>query len=154
VIFQKYSSTLHEAKTLAWLISSSAQFYWPEEILVSQLKKTSCFVAEEAGAVAAVASFQKLNETVWELQLIAVKPESRGRGLAERLFRWALQELCVLNESHLTAEIWLEVHEQNQAALALYRRMGFQQMGQRPRYYRDGGAAFSMTLKPGALISS
>lgn len=132
----------------------SPQFYWPEDILLSQLSATSSFVAQDQDqGVVAVLCFQNLSENLWELQLIAVKPECRGRGLAEKLFRGALQELRVLNESHLTAEIWLEVHEQNLGALALYRRLGFISLGQRPRYYRDGAAAILMALKPGVLIS-
>ncbi len=46
------------------------------------------------------------------------------------------------------AKIWLEVHEANGAALAFYKAYGFQQVGRRPRYYRDQGAALLLEYKP------
>lgn len=37
-------------------------------------------------------------------------------------------------------EIWIEVHENNHPARSLYEKLGFLQVGKRPRYYSDGGA--------------
>lgn len=101
-----------------------------------------------------VISFQKLQPDLWELQLVAIHPSWRGKALGAQLVRKALQELCVLNDNRLVAEVWLEVHEGNLAAQALYRRLGFLDVGRRSRYYRDGGAAVLMAAKPGSLISS
>jgi ribosomal-protein-alanine N-acetyltransferase len=44
-------------------------------------------------------------------------------------------------------EIWLEVHEGNDAARKLYEKQGFVAEGRRPRYYRDGGSAILYTLR-------
>jgi ribosomal-protein-alanine N-acetyltransferase len=38
-------------------------------------------------------------------------------------------------------ELWLEVHEANQAARQLYQKLGFKETGKRKRYYKDGGTA-------------
>jgi ribosomal-protein-alanine N-acetyltransferase len=42
--------------------------------------------------------------------------------------------------------VWLEVHAQNLAAQTLYNSLGFQQVGRRPKYYRDGGDAVLYTM--------
>lgn len=42
--------------------------------------------------------------------------------------------------------IWLEVHEANHAAQALYERMGFREVGRRPKYYADGATAILFSL--------
>ncbi len=42
--------------------------------------------------------------------------------------------------------IWLEVHEANQPARQLYQKLGFLDVGRRPSYYSDGGAAILYNL--------
>ena len=45
-------------------------------------------------------------------------------------------------------EFWLDVHEDNVRALGVYKKLGFVASGCREKYYKDGGAAVLMTLKP------
>ena len=45
----------------------------------------------------------------------------------------------------------LEVRADNGGALALYARLGFDEVGRRRRYYPDGGDAVLMTRPPGPL---
>lgn len=45
----------------------------------------------------------------------------------------------------------LEVRAGNAAAVALYRRLGFEEVGRRRRYYADGSDALLMTRPPGPL---
>ena len=40
-------------------------------------------------------------------------------------------------------------HAANEPALKLYEGLGFNQVGRRPKYYRDGGDAVLLTLDPG-----
>ena len=44
------------------------------------------------------------------------------------------------------ATMFLEVSEANAPARALYRRLGFAEVGRRPRYYDDGGDALVLRL--------
>ncbi len=64
---------------------------------------------------------------------LAVDPQYRGLGVASRLLETSLQAAMQRNASQAT----LEVRAGNQAALALYRRFGFEVVGRRPRYYKD-----------------
>jgi ribosomal-protein-alanine N-acetyltransferase len=56
---------------------------------------------------------------------------------------------AVLRELHAqrAEKLFLEVDETNQPAIALYRRFGFREVGQRPRYYQSAGGR-----KSGALV--
>ena len=64
-----------------------------------------------------------------EILNVAVDPAYRGRGTGRSLVERELQ---------MGAAAWfLEVRESNAAALALYRRAGFQEAGKRAAYYSD-----------------
>jgi tRNA threonylcarbamoyladenosine biosynthesis protein TsaB len=68
-----------------------------------------------------------------ELEIIAVDPRVQRRGLARKLF----EELVYKLGGAGVTEVVLEVRASNQAALALYRVLGFAETGRRPRYYAD-----------------
>lgn len=68
-----------------------------------------------------------------ELETIAVGAEFQRRGVARKLFALLAYELRAAQ----IAEVLLEVRASNQAALALYRRLGFVETGCRPRYYQS-----------------
>jgi len=74
---------------------------------------------------------------------VATAPESRRRGIGRALMEQASahgrQRACRL--------VTLEVRRTNGPAQALYRAMGFRQVGVRPRYYAEEGEdAIIMTL--------
>ena len=69
-----------------------------------------------------------------ELLLIAVHPGQRGNGMGRALINTA----CLDAARRSASEIFLEVRENNQAALALYRQAGFLEVGRRPNYYAGG----------------
>lgn len=73
---------------------------------------------------------------------LAVQPESRRLGIGRVLVHAALQEAwsADLDVAHL------EVNASNDAAIALYESVGFEAVGIRRRYYRDGEDAVLMTL--------
>jgi ribosomal-protein-alanine N-acetyltransferase len=69
-----------------------------------------------------------------ELQRIAVDPAYRRRGLAS--------DLLAAVEARAAADgatrLLLEVREDNATAAAFYEAQGFEEVGRRPGYYRDG----------------
>jgi ribosomal-protein-alanine N-acetyltransferase len=72
-----------------------------------------------------------------ELLRVAVDPSQRGRGVGRQL----LERGAHLLRAAGCSALFLEVHERNAPALALYRATGWQPAGRRPAYYPDGAAA-------------
>lgn len=72
-----------------------------------------------------------------EILTVAVRPASRRGGLGRRLLDRALESAA--NQGVM--RLFLEVADDNIAAIALYRAAGFTQIAVRHRYYRlaDGG---------------
>lgn len=62
---------------------------------------------------------------------LTVRPESQRCGIGARLMRHFMQ----LARRHEADIILLEVRPSNGAALALYRKLGFNEIGVRPDYY-------------------
>lgn len=80
-----------------------------------------------------------------EILTIAVAPRRRGAGVAARLMKANMNRVIVAG-----AKTWfLEVEAENTAALALYRKFGFEQVGERKAYYRteSGGNARALILR-------
>lgn len=71
---------------------------------------------------------------------IAVAPNRQGQGVARRL----LTELLAVVAGHGARAATLEVRADNNAALHLYRRFGFEEAGRRPGYYSDGADGIIM----------
>jgi ribosomal-protein-alanine N-acetyltransferase len=78
-----------------------------------------------------------------EILTIAVARSHRREGLGWQLMHAVLREL----HGARAEALFLEVDETNESAIALYRRLGFHQVGKRPRYYQSAGEA-----KSGALV--
>jgi ribosomal-protein-alanine N-acetyltransferase len=64
---------------------------------------------------------------------IAVLPEFRGKKLGEKLFRYTMQKLIMMDVSRLS----LEVRESNIVAQKMYRKFGLVPGGIRKNYYVD-----------------
>jgi [ribosomal protein S18]-alanine N-acetyltransferase len=84
---------------------------------------------------ARVAAFCACWVIVDELHIntIAVDPARRRQGLARRLMEHVCADAAAAGARHAT----LEVRRSNEAALGLYRRLGFTVRAVRPRYYSD-----------------
>ncbi|MDV6227233.1 ribosomal protein S18-alanine N-acetyltransferase [Nitratireductor aquimarinus] len=68
-----------------------------------------------------------------EILTILVTRSHRRQGLGRQLMDAVLFRL----HGDRVSALFLEVDETNTAAIALYRRLGFMQVGGRPDYYRD-----------------
>ncbi len=78
-----------------------------------------------------------------EILTLAVLPGHRRAGLGGRLLAGALARSAAWG----TGTFFLEVAEDNPAALALYRGAGFEPVGRRPGYYRrDTGRVAALVL--------
>ncbi len=68
-----------------------------------------------------------------EILTVAVSRDRRRQGIGWQLMDAVLREL----HAQRAEALFLEVDETNQPAIALYRRLGFGQVGHRPNYYRS-----------------
>jgi ribosomal-protein-alanine acetyltransferase len=104
---------------------------------------TLILIAELAGAPAgyAMALFRK-GASVARLYSIAVDPDFRGRGLAEKLLAEAARQAAKRGARRLR----LEFRPSNSAAQRLYERAGFMLFERKPGYYDDGEDAIRMEL--------
>lgn len=92
-----------------------------------------CFVAKHRGeAVGYVAA--SISAEAGHIISIAVKPESRGKGIGEKLLERLLEEL----KGKRVSTAFLEVRVSNKAAINLYRKLGFRESHRVPRYYSNG----------------
>lgn len=107
---------------------------WNEESIASELVNplSLWLVAEENGVlVGYVGSQSVLGES--DMMNIAVSPERRRKGIARQLID-ALVKALAGNGNHCLS---LEVRASNEAAIQLYKKMDFVQVGRRPNYYRN-----------------
>ena len=93
-------------------------------------------VCEFGGEVVAVLQWRQVSQEV-EIFDVAVDTACRRKGIASLL----LQSVLAVGKKRGATEYFLEVRESNAAALALYRKFGFDLTGRRPRYYRDSNEA-------------
>ncbi|MFB3881652.1 MAG: ribosomal protein S18-alanine N-acetyltransferase [Armatimonadota bacterium] len=95
---------------------------------------TYYFVARSAGVLVGYTGMWIVYDEA-HVTTIAVHPQWRRRGLATRL----MSMLIALARRDGAAKLTLEVRERNQAALALYRKLAFEEKGLLPGYYGDTG---------------
>ncbi len=68
-----------------------------------------------------------------EILNLAVRPESRRRGVARALLAAMLEQM----RSEGVARVFLEVRQSNEAAIRLYQESGFRPVSLRRAYYRN-----------------
>ena len=105
---------------------------WDENSLRSELENPlSLWLVALCGDRVAgyVGSQTVLGES--DMMNLAVHPDFRRQGLGRQLVNALVYELE--EDSHC---MLLEVRQSNEGAIALYRALGFRQVGKRPNYYK------------------
>lgn len=100
-------------------------------------------VAEDDGVIVGYAGAYLLPPDS-DVQTIAVSPSAQGRGVGRLL----LEELIAIAVRHDCAQLLLEVRSDNESAIAMYERFGFEQISKRRDYYASGVDALIMRLRP------
>ncbi|MDR2582161.1 MAG: ribosomal protein S18-alanine N-acetyltransferase [Fibromonadaceae bacterium] len=77
-----------------------------------------------------------------ELLSIAVNIAERGKGYAKALIEHSHKELAKQG----LKKFFLEVRENNIAAISLYKKFGYEKIAERKKYYADGECAVVMNL--------
>ncbi len=103
------------------------------------------FVARDDGKCVGYAGFWNVSGE-GGITNVAVLPKYRRRGIASALIGAMIREANTLSLGLLT----LEVRRSNAAAQSLYKKFGFEIIGERKRYYSDNREdALIMTLRLG-----
>lgn len=106
--------------------------------------KGGCFVATDEGKVIGYLSLlARPRYADIRVYSIATAPETRGKGVGSAL----LERAAEYAREGKAKTITLEVSVTNEAALALYRKNGFESIHRIPGYYHDGGDAWRMKLR-------
>ncbi|UCC55571.1 MAG: ribosomal protein S18-alanine N-acetyltransferase [Gammaproteobacteria bacterium] len=92
-----------------------------------------CWVAERQGIIE---GYGIISIAAGEAHLLnlCVRPESQRQGIGLKI----LQHLITIARRHEAEIIFLEVRPSNHAAIELYRRTGFNELGTRKNYYPTG----------------
>lgn len=110
--------------------------------MVTEMQQQSSFlgvVAEIEGEVIGYAgAIYCLNQA--DIALVAVKPEFRRNGIAQKLIN-QLEQLLLQKG---VTDVFLEVRISNTPARELYKRMGFSEISIRKKYYEDSEDAIVM----------
>ncbi len=88
-------------------------------------------IAEVNGTAAGYIGSQTVGDAA-DMMNVAVDPAYRRQGVAQKLLDALWQALCARGAKTLT----LEVRASNAAAIALYEKNAYVQIGRRPGYYR------------------
>lgn len=104
------------------------------EALIAQPAVFGYLAVEIGRPTAEAAGFVLARQAAGEAEIltIAVRRSRRGAGIGRQLMDAVLRDLHAARAEAL----FLEVDETNAPALALYRRLGFRQVGSRPGYYK------------------
>ena len=121
---------------------------WRREFFDSEMSAAGRFnlVAKRDGRVIGYLFAMWLFDEM-HINKIAVAETERRRGIALRL----MKECMDFAEMHEVRVISLEVRQSNAGAQEFYRRLDFERLYVRPRYYPDGEAAVIMVRELGPV---
>ena len=117
--------------------------FWSYNILKQELEngKSKYFVAKQENEIVGFAGILLIIDEV-NIMNIVVKKDQRNFGIGSLL----LEEIIRYSKIHNATSITLEVNEKNIAAIKLYKKYGFKQVGLRRKYYNNEDNAILMDL--------
>ena len=118
---------------------------WSRKAFYDEVTQNACarymVVREDGEAIAYAGVWFVLDEG--HITNIAVRPDRRGIGYGERVTRAMIQLAADSGMNWMT----LEVRRSNAAAINLYHKLGFIDVGYRKRYYENTEDALIMALE-------
>jgi len=113
---------------------------WTKELLKQELKVSQGIGLRVEGLGLTSFILYRYFDEHREITILATKPTHQRRGDMRFLMTYLLERKSP------GERVWLEVHHGNEPARQLYSSIGFQEVGRRPKYYRDGGDAILYTI--------
>lgn len=140
--------TLQDASAIADLEKLCFSDPWSEKSIASEVNNPLSYwlVAEDNGEIAGYVGSQSVLDAA-DMMNLAVNPDYRRKGIGKALVDALTQHLM---ENNVIA-LLLEVRVSNLPAIALYEKLGFVQVGCRPKYYhnpREDALILRKELKP------
>ena len=131
IVFEKMNEAHIQA--VAQLERENFSLPWSENVLSAELRNplSLWLVAVRNGEVVGYVGAQIVPDEA-DMMNIAVSDAHRRKGIARNLILELLAQLQAQGVCSLT----LEVRASNDAAISLYKGLGFQQVGRRPGYYK------------------
>lgn len=107
---------------------------WSAQLLEDELYNPNVSLIVAEGEEGAVLGYGMIGVVLDEgcLEKIAVDPRHRRQGVAQEILKAFLR----FGQAHL-AFLTLEVRQSNAPAIALYQKLGFEEVGRRKNYYSD-----------------
>lgn len=132
-------ATMKDAPDLAAIHATGFERGWDAiefERLIAE-RGSLCHVARPGGRGVAIGfALSRVIADEAEILTVAVLPKARGAGLAKAILRIHLARLAARG----ARAVFLEVADDNRAAIRLYQSLGFTEIGRRAGYYsRRGG---------------
>ena len=127
----------------------SFQWPWSRRSFEGELACPSAFSyvvkSAQTDKGARIVAYAFLRRMVDELHVlkIAVTPAQRGRGMAT----WFLNHCFTIGAQQGANSVYLEVRLSNIAAIKLYEKLGFKEIGRRSNYYPDSKEDALVMLK-------
>ena len=147
-LFARPEPVLSEAKprdaaAIAALHAASFRRGWSEEEIRSMLADKAV-LAHRAMARSRLVGFiiTRMAADESEILSVAVAAAAQGRGLAGRMLHLHLRRLSGLG----VRTVFLEVGENNEPAIRLYTRVGFEEVSRRQGYYQDDAGRHTTAL--------
>lgn len=139
--------TLDDVQQVIAIDQISFSLPWPVSSFRYELTEnlaSRCWVAELDGRVAAMLVAWFIVDEI-HIATIATHPDFRKQGVGEKLLLHTLQSA----KAEGAVSSFLEVREGNDAAIMMYRKLGYVESGRRAGYYKDNGEdAILMNLEP------
>lgn len=136
---------VEDAEVLAGLHEAAFPRPWTAVEIVKLLENQAVFaiMSRDAGALRGFAmAWAAAGDS--ELLTVAVVPSARRRGVGAALVTAASVAALVRG----AASMHLEVSEDNEAARALYRKLGYEEAGRRHAYYAgEGGSVDAIVMR-------
>lgn len=106
--------------------------FWSEQQFKELLSNPNCFAfgVEVAGDIKGFVTGQIVCDEM-EILTLAVQPAAQRQGIGRLLIKHLMEKARVMG----VVKSFLEVHEQNHKAIALYESFGFEIYGSRADYY-------------------
>lgn len=143
-------SKLYDVPAMARIERDSFGAPWSAEEITKDVTAGGNIYVAVAETDGEKAGYGEIRIVAGEAQIynIAIAPEYRKQGIGEAL----LMHLIEAGRERGCALVTLEVRAGNEAAMALYKKLGFREVGRRKGYYAKGGEdAVLMDLELGEI---